>query len=163
MVQVKDMASQATTAPKEEGKAITGIRALRSQLAKENPAYAVAVDLENDAESFSREVRASLREQRKAQGLDQTAVADLLDMTQSAVSKIEIGEGDIGVKTIFRYAHALGLLPVCVFLPDSSRLFPEGAAAAAKAAQNFQIDLVKDTSNAVSSAVAGFARSFNER
>jgi transcriptional regulator with XRE-family HTH domain len=147
----------------KEGKAIEGIRALRSQLAEANPDYALAIDLENDAEGFCREVRKSLREQRKAQKLDQAEVAAMLDLTQSAVSKIESGEGDLGLKTVFRYAHALGLVPVCLLLPDSSRLFPKNAAAAAKAAQDLQTDFVKETSNAMSSAVAGLARALGER
>jgi transcriptional regulator with XRE-family HTH domain len=158
---VKDDASRA--AARKEGKAVAGIRALRSQLAEENPSFVEAVALEDDAERFCREVRGSLRDQRKAQGLDQSAVAKRLDMTQSAVSKIESGEGDIGMKTIFRYAHALGLLPVCVFLPDSSQMFAKQTGAAAKAARDLQTELVKDTSNAMSSAIAGFARAFSEK
>jgi transcriptional regulator with XRE-family HTH domain len=160
MPDVKQAQARAKAAVKE-GKAIEGIRALRAQLAEDNPAYAVAVDLENEAERFSREVRNTLREQRKAQKLDQSELAARLDMTQSAVSKIESGDGDLGVKTVFRYAHALGLIPVCLLLPDSSQLFPKSAAAAAKAAQHLQTDFVKETSNAMSSAVAGLARAFN--
>jgi transcriptional regulator with XRE-family HTH domain len=159
----EDKASEETSAAPKEGKAILGIRALRSQLADENPAYAAAVEVEDDAESFCREVRAKLRKERKGRSLDQTAVAELLDMTQSAVSKIESGEGDIGMKTVFRYAHALGLIPVCTFMADSRRLFSDADVATAKAVQTFQTGLVKDTSEAVSSAVADFARSFAER
>lgn len=150
------------SAARKEGKAVAGIRALRSQLAEENPAFGDAVALADEAESFCRVVRGNLREQRKARGLDQSAVARLLDMTQSAVSKIESGEGDIGMKTVFRYAHALSLLPVCVFVPDSSQLFAKGTGAAAKAARDIQTGLVKDTSDVMSSALAGFARAFNE-
>jgi transcriptional regulator with XRE-family HTH domain len=146
----------------KEGKALEGIRALRSQLIEGNPAYAAAVDLENSAESFCRDVRNNLREQRKGLGLDQKAVGDLLDLTQSAVSKIESGEGDLGLKTVFRYAHALGLVPVCMFLPDSEQLFPEKAAAAAKITRKFQTEFVKDTSNALSQALTGLARSLSE-
>lgn len=162
MPELKQAPPRRTTGAKE-GKAIEGIRALRAQLAEGNPAYVVAVDVENETERFCRDLRASLRDQRRAQKLDQTDVAERLDMTQSAVSKIESGDGDIGMKTVFRYAHALGLVPVCIFLPDSSQLFPKSAAAAARAAQDFQTDLVKETSNALSSAVAGLARAYNER
>jgi transcriptional regulator with XRE-family HTH domain len=159
---MKQMASPApATSP--EGKAVEGIRDLRMWLAEGNPDYSNAVSLENDAEGFCRDVRLRLREHRKARGLDQTAVGKLLDMTQSAVSKIESSEGDLGMKSVFRYAHALGLVPVCVFLPDSSRLFPKEAVMTAKAAHNLQTALVNDTSKAVSSAVAGFARAFGAR
>lgn len=159
MPEVKQIRAKAAV---KEGKAIEGIRALRSQLVEDNPAYALAVDLENEAESFCRDVRNTLREQRKAQKLDQSELAARLDMTQSAVSKIESGDGDIGVKTIFRYAQALGLIPVCLLVPDSRRLFPESAAAAAEA-QHLQTDFVKETTHAMSSAVAGLARAFNEK
>lgn len=179
MALAKAMASRATAAPKV-GKAIEGLRALRTQLAEGNPAYELAVELENDAESFCGEVRSSLRNLRKSQGFDQKSVAELLDMTQSAVSKIENGDGDLGVKTVFRYAHALGLRPVCVFVPTGRQLFcdqlqeaaeekavPAAAfrsamSEAAKAAEEFQIDLVRDTCNRVSSAMAGFARVFHK-
>lgn len=158
----KEAKSVAATAQASAGQAVEGIRALQTELAALNPRYADAVELESDAENFCRDVRRGLRENRRAQGLDQADVGRMLDLTQSAVSKIESGEGDIGLKTIFRYAYALGLIPVCTFLPDSSRLFPQVAAGAAKAVQDFQTGLVKDTSEAVANAVAGFARSFSK-
>lgn len=157
-----DAKTAPATARAPAGQAVEGIRALQSELAALNPRYADAVKLERDAENFCRDVRLGLRENRRAQGLDQADIARMLDLTQSAVSKIESGEGDIGLKTVFRYAYALGLIPVCTFLPDSSRLFPQVAAGAAKAVQDFQTGLVKDTSQALANAVAGFARSFSE-
>jgi transcriptional regulator with XRE-family HTH domain len=144
------------------GKAVEAIRDMRAQLAEHNPAYAAAMDLENEAEGFCRDVRAALREQRKAQDLDQAEVAALLDMTQSAVSKIETGEGDLGLKTVFRYARALGLIPVCVLQPDNSQLFPEGSNAA-QVTRELQTAFVKETSKAMSSAVAEIARAVGEK
>ena len=155
------MAVRNAPAPKQ-GKAVKAIRALRSQLTEMNPAFSDAVALEDDAERFCREARSNLREQRKAQGLDQGAVAKLLDMTQSAVSKIESGEGDIGMKTVFRYAQALGLIPVFTLMKDSSRLLPAEAAYAAKAVRSFQTSIVKETSQAASSAAVSFARSIGK-
>jgi transcriptional regulator with XRE-family HTH domain len=155
------MAFHDAPAPKE-GKAVKAIRALRSQLTEMNPAFGDAVALEDEAERFCREARSSLREQRKAQGLDQSDVAKLLDMTQSAVSKIESGEGDIGMKTVFRYAQALGLIPVFTLMQDGSRLLPAEAAYAVKAMRSFQTSVVKETSEAASSAAANLARSIGK-
>jgi transcriptional regulator with XRE-family HTH domain len=138
---------------REDDKAVAGVRAFRRRLAETVPAYGEAVALENEAEAFCRELRLSLREQRKRAGLDQRALADRLDMTQSAVSKIESGEGDFGLKTLFRYAQALGLRPVCGFIPTGT-----AETEAEKAAQQFQIDFVKEAFGKVSSAAAGIAR-----
>jgi transcriptional regulator with XRE-family HTH domain len=149
-----------------KGKAVEGIRALRERMAREIPAFALAVDLDDRAESFCREVRNDLRDERKKQQLDQSVAAKRLDMTQSAISKIENGEGDLGLKTVFRYAHALGLRPVCMFVPDSDRLFPSEVhstqAQAVRAAQEFQLGLVRATCNTVSHAVASLARAFDK-
>jgi transcriptional regulator with XRE-family HTH domain len=144
------------------GKAVEAFRDLRAQLTEQNPAYAAAVELENAAEGFCRDVRAALREQRKAQGRDQAEVAALLDMTQSAVSKIETGEGDLGLKSVFRYARALGLIPVCVLQPDNSQLFAEDSNAA-RVARELQTAFVKETSKAMASAVAEIARAVGEK
>lgn len=137
-----------------EGKAVEGVRAMRGRLARTIPGYEHAVEAEDHAERFCRELRQSLRDLRKKMGLDQKTLAERLDMTQSAVSKMENGEGDFGVKTLFRFAHALGLQPVFGFVPAASAT----ASAAEKAVEDFQIDLVKDTFHKVSNAMAGFAR-----
>jgi transcriptional regulator with XRE-family HTH domain len=159
MVRIRSREPAATIVEdRPQGKAIKGIRALRTRMAAENPAFAAAVDMESQADSFCRMIRASLREQRMAQNLDQSEIAARLDMTQSAVSKIENGEGDIGMKTIFRYAQALGLLPMYTFMVDSRRLFPAEAAAAIEAVENFKTDIVNSASQAVSDVVSGLAR-----
>jgi transcriptional regulator with XRE-family HTH domain len=155
------MAYRNAPAPKV-GKAVKAIRTLRSQLTEMNPAFSDAVALEDEAERFCREVRGNLRDQRKAHGLDQSAVAELLDMTQSAVSKIESGEGDIGMKTVFRYANALGLIPVFTLMEDGSLLLPAEATHAAEAVRSFQTSVVKETSQAASSAAASLARSIGK-
>jgi transcriptional regulator with XRE-family HTH domain len=161
MVRVRNLEPTATVVRNEpESKAIKGIRALRTRMAAENSGFAAAVDLENEADNFCRMVRASLRERRNAQGLDQSEIAARLDMTQSAVSKIENGEGDIGIKTIFRYAQALDLLPMCTFMADSRRLFPAEAVEAVEAVKNFQTDIVNSASQAISSVVSGLARAY---
>jgi transcriptional regulator with XRE-family HTH domain len=156
MTDIKTLPRQATAA----GRAVSDVRALRNRLAEESPAFKAAIDTEAEAEGFCREIREELRKQRKIQGLDQSVAGKRLDMSQSAVSKIEKGEGDIGAKTIFRYARALGLHPVCVFMPAD----PETLAAfedamnrprtACPPRQKAEVELIRNISN----AVAGFVR-----
>jgi transcriptional regulator with XRE-family HTH domain len=122
--------------------------------------------------------RLKLGKQRKIKGLDQSTAGKSMDMSQSAVSKIETGEGDIGMKTIFRYARALGLHPVCVFMPADPETLaafehaiknpsrraasghigtvptPPRAAPAPAPRQKAEVDLIRNISN----AVAGFVR-----
>jgi transcriptional regulator with XRE-family HTH domain len=110
------------TAPTQSD-AAAGVRVMRDRLARQSPEFKVAVDLEEEAENFCREIRDDLRQHRRLKGLDQGAIGKRLDMSQSAISKIETAEGDVGVKTIFRYARALGLHPVCVFVPAVEQMF----------------------------------------
>jgi len=138
----------------EDDKAVAGVRGMRGRLARTIAGYGEAVEAEGHAESFCRELRQSLREQRKQMQLDQKTLAERLDMTQSAISKIESGEGDFGVKTLFRYAHALGLRPVFTYMAASSATASE----AERAMEEIQVELVKDTFHKVSSAMAGLAR-----
>jgi transcriptional regulator with XRE-family HTH domain len=149
-------------------KAVSGIRAMRDRLSKENPDMKAAIGIEAEAEQFCQEVRAGLRDERKKQGIDQSKLAESLDLTQSAISKIEGGQGDLGVKTVFRYAHALGLRPICIFVPTAGRLFQfarEGGVGGLKtmitphAAQAFaqaQVNLVRQTCSNVSNAMTWF-------
>jgi len=138
----------------EEDKAVEGVRAMRHRLAQTLPDYRRAVEAEDNAEGFCRELRMSLRDQRKQMGIDQKSLAERLGMTQSAVSKIESGEGDVGVKTLFRYAHALELRPIFGFIPVASAITGDTG----KTAEDFQISLVKETFQKVCTAMTGFKR-----
>lgn len=160
--------------PRARGRAAAGVRALRERLAGEVPAFGAAAASEAAGEAFCRQIRTDLRRERKIRGVDQTAMAALLDMTQSAVSKIETGDGDLGVKTVFRFAHALGLQPVCIFVPTGSYLLqeapesghaPKGTENPApatdqfvKAIEDLQVGLIRETSEKVTSAMQNFAR-----
>ena len=64
------------------------------------------------------QVRASLHAHRRARHLQQDDIAARLNLTQSAISNIESGHGDIGLRTLHRYARALGLRPVVTFVPE---------------------------------------------
>jgi transcriptional regulator with XRE-family HTH domain len=55
-----------------------------------------------------RRLLAELVERRRAQGLSQTAVAARMQTSQSAVARLEGGDGDLRVSTLERYAAALG-------------------------------------------------------
>ncbi len=147
------------------GKAVAGIRALRADLAQEIPGFAAAVELERGAEDFCLAARADLRDRRKAMSLDQAELARRLDMTQSAISKIEKGEGDLGLKTLYRYAEALGCRPLLLLVPSVRAMAHERGAAtddpttivddpAAAAIQDVEDMLLRGMSASVSEAMA---------
>lgn len=56
------------------------------------------------------EMRARLIEIRRAAGLSQADVAELLGVTQQAVHKIERYDADMKLSTLERYANAVGAL-----------------------------------------------------
>jgi transcriptional regulator with XRE-family HTH domain len=97
--------------------ALLGLAALRETLAADNPSFKAALSAEGDAERFCSNVRKELREKRKSLGIDQEKMGRRLNLSQSAISKIEGGRGDIGMKTLHRYARALGLQPVLGYVP----------------------------------------------
>ena len=55
-----------------------------------------------------REVIADLVEVRQKLGLSQTQVAARMGTSQSAVARIESGDGDVRLSSLQRYADALG-------------------------------------------------------
>ncbi len=104
-----------------KSKAAAGIRALRDRLSKSSPGFAKASDAEARMEAFCASVRNDLQLRRRDKKLNQEEVAGRLNLTQSAISKIEVGDGDIGLRTLYRYAGAIGLRPVVTFMPDEER------------------------------------------
>lgn len=153
---------------------VLGIRAMRNRLSQEKPAFRSAVELEEEAERFCRDLRASLRQLRTERKLDQAVLAKQLDMTQSAVSKIETGTGDIGLKTAFRYAQALGLRPVCIFVPSAEQIMKDAPPDRPGAESHFmtpraatvfakeQEKLVRSMSDQLSLAVNRIARAVDD-
>ena len=116
-------------------RAEAGLKALHQRLAKENPAFADASAQEMRIDAFCAAVRQMLQNNRKEQSLQQEEIAERMDLTQSAVSKIENGHGDIGLRTLHRYASALGLRPVLSFVPDRKTPAETKAAAVTSAAR----------------------------
>lgn len=98
-------------------KAAAGVLALQDRLKNDVEGFAEALEFEGEAERYCQSIRAELRKHRIDQGLEQSQLGERMGLSQSAVSKLEKGEGDIGVKTLFRYADALGLHPVVLFSP----------------------------------------------
>ena len=56
-----------------------------------------------------RALAADLVAGRKALGLSQTTVAARMGTSQSAVARLEAGDGDVRLSTLERYAAAVGL------------------------------------------------------
>lgn len=79
-----------------------------AKLVDEVPELAAALTAEQRFQSVCTKVREDLRDLRVALGLTQGDVAERLGMTQSGVSRLEGGVGDIGLMTVCRYADVLG-------------------------------------------------------
>jgi transcriptional regulator with XRE-family HTH domain len=56
-----------------------------------------------------KELSAELTTRRLSVGLSQTEVAARMGTSQSAVARLEAGEGDIRLSTLERYAAAVGM------------------------------------------------------
>jgi transcriptional regulator with XRE-family HTH domain len=103
-------------------KALAGLEVMRQRLRKESDNFSVAEAAVNKAVAFCASVRAELRQRRNELKLDQSQVGQKLNLSQSAVSKIENGRGDIGLLTVYEYAEAVGLRPVLTFVPAAQAL-----------------------------------------
>lgn len=66
------------------------------------------------------ELGAHLRELRCAAGLDQTTVAEALELRQPDVSKIERGERAVSATELFRLADVLGVRVDDILVADDS-------------------------------------------
>lgn len=98
-------------------KALAGIAALRDELGRDNPEFQAADAAERKASAFCSGLRRELRALRESRDIDQAALGERMGLSQSAISKIETGRGDVGLKTLCRYADALGFEPVVLYLP----------------------------------------------
>lgn len=93
----------------------TFIERLRREASEKSEAFREAVNKEDEWIGFCQKLRRKLADIRVKRGIDQYQMAEKLEMSQSAVSKIENGKGDIGLLSICRYADALGLSPIVLF------------------------------------------------
>jgi transcriptional regulator with XRE-family HTH domain len=100
----------------------TTIERLRAALAEDNPAFLKTELAERDAELLCMKVRKDMRHKRKLLHVDQATMAERMNLGQSSISKIENGRGDIGLKSIHRYAHAIRMRPLLLFVPMPAAL-----------------------------------------
>jgi transcriptional regulator with XRE-family HTH domain len=98
-------------------KAVAGIRKLRKALEKDNPRFQAAVEAGQGANAFVQSVRADLAKCRDSARVSQADVGRRLDLGQPAISKIENGSGDLSLKTLYRFAEAIGYRPVVQMVP----------------------------------------------
>ena len=124
-------------------KAVAGVKALRDRLQELAPPGALEAD--ENADVFCQAVRLNLRTLRKQCQVDQSELAKRLDMTQSAVSKIEGGTGDLGLKTLYRYVEALGHRPELLLLQSYQ---------SASAIEEAQSKLLRSMSESISASMA---------
>lgn len=91
-----------------------------ARLGNDVPGFAHALRSERANQAFCSRIRGDLKQLRQEMDVTQKDLADRLETSQSAVSKMESGEGDIGLMTVFRYAEALGMQPTVAFSPAAS-------------------------------------------
>ncbi|OCW58981.1 helix-turn-helix domain-containing protein [Hoeflea olei] len=84
------------------------------------PNFTKALKQEQAHLRYCAKIREDLKRLREDMGMKQSEVAEQLEMSQPAVSRIENGEGDIGLVTLCRYAAALGMEPTISFAPAAS-------------------------------------------
>lgn len=100
--------------------AMLSLKDYKSRIADEHPAFGQALLEEEGHRKLCRRVREDLRALRDSLDLKQSDLANRLGMSQSVISRIENGEGDIGLLTISRYAATLGLQTSVNFVPRPS-------------------------------------------
>ena len=146
-------------------KALDSLRRLRSRLEVDHSAFRAASQIEGRAQLFLKSVKAELKTRRKQIEWDQAKLAEAMEYSQSAISKIE-GDGDLSLRTLFRLAHALGMHPVITFVmspqgieqtaeTDSASDHARASAAAIEAAQE---KALRQMSSAMSEAMTDIAR-----
>ncbi|HEY5305658.1 MAG TPA: helix-turn-helix transcriptional regulator [Pseudolabrys sp.] len=167
MIKAREFTNQAGVQPK----AVQGLAKMRSVLRESIPAFAAAENSAQGAEHFCHSVRQDLQRRRKAQRVGQADVGVRLGLSQSAVSKIETGKGDLSLKTLYLYAEALGLEPAVVFVPSAlsmESLLPASAAlnsafsSQAAFAVGAQIELIKRVSECVTGTMTGLVTEAKE-
>ena len=89
----------------------------KRKVADQAPGFDQALEKESAHLAFCKETRDSLRQLRDDLSISQKDLAAKMQMSQPGVSKIENGEGDLGLMTLSRYAEALGLRPTLSFVP----------------------------------------------
>lgn len=90
------------------------------RIAEEVPEFADALRKEREHLAFCKDVRTSLQRMRGESQLNQSQIAERMDTTQPAISKIENGDGDIGLMTLSRYAAAMGMRVSVSFSPAAN-------------------------------------------
>ena len=78
---------------------------------KEVPGFPEAYQEQVEAEERVSEIRRQLAATRKKAGVGQVELAEMIGTTQSGISAIERGKGDLGLTTLFRYLNGLKVDP----------------------------------------------------
>jgi len=81
------MADREKTRAREQG-ALSQLGALRDHLASSNPEFAAAALVEREAEALCDRIRTDLKSHRLALKLNQQELAERVDLSQSAISKV---------------------------------------------------------------------------
>ena len=96
---------------KDAARKAGSINELRDVLEAQYPAFKEAADSRRMAEAMAEHLRAALKRTRKNARISQTTLAEIMGTTQSSISALETGPGDLGVVTLFRYLEGLRINP----------------------------------------------------
>ena len=110
------MSAKSNVAP---SKALERLARFQARLEIENPAYRRASEIEQRATEFCRKAREDLKDRRKSLKIDQAALAEALEYSQSTISKIESGQVELTLSMLYRISDALGLHPVIAFVQSA--------------------------------------------
>jgi len=112
------------------------LEAFDAAVAARKPRYRIALERERAAAAAIARLRLLMRTEAARVGETQEKIAWELGVSQSAVSKLLTGSGDIGVGTVVRYCMAMGVEPGPLLLEAASpkeNPMPEQAGAASAA------------------------------
>lgn len=102
---------------------------LRRELTERNPEFRKAAETRREFEQMLLVLRRAMRDTRKRQKVSQGELAAKMATTQSAISAIENGPGDLGVLTLVRYLTGVGVEPAIWLRENAPKLQPEAAEA----------------------------------
>jgi len=96
---------------KDAARSAQSLDELRTVLETRNPAFRKAADERRCAEAMVDHLRAALKRTRKRVHIRQAQLAATMGTTQSSVSAVENGSGDLGMVTLFKYLEGLNVDP----------------------------------------------------
>ena len=112
---------------KDFAKSAQSLSELRNVLEDRNFEFKKAADERRQLEAMVDHMRIALKQTRKKAHVRQIVLAKTMGTTQSSVSALETGSGDLGMMTVFRYLAGLRIDPATWFKEHALELADEAA------------------------------------